>query len=203
MKKSGTIIYFGEEMDSSKVKIQNDTALINGHPLTPSYSAVDIDEESEFTLDQKTQKIVEDSLKLLDPAEPFEKNADRVMTYLKEHGLSVRKGEFYNDIYLDTDEGWGVIVLFNEEARIKKEQLIPAESIPEKHFNLKELFESGLIVVDKGVLSLIPAEEAEKILIALNEVYNSQDDLPTKIKQIQDILEIPEESARKLLMQHI
>ncbi|MGD2249081.1 MAG: hypothetical protein PVF58_11805 [Candidatus Methanofastidiosia archaeon] len=202
MKKSGTIIYFGEEMDSSHVKIQNDTVLINGHPLIPSYSIADMEEESEFTLDQKTQKIIKDSLQLLNPHEPFEKNAERVMTYLKEKGLSVRKGEYYNDIYLDTDEGWGVIVLFNEEARIKKEP-IPPESFPEKHFNLKELFESGLVIVDKGVLSLIPAEQAAKILKDLQKIYNSQNNIPTKIKKIQNILEIPEESARKLLLQHI
>lgn len=203
MKKRGRVIYFGKEMDDYEVEVREGAILINGQPLVPSYSTLDLGEESEFMLDDKTQNILEESLKILDPALPFEDNAERVATYLKERGLTVRRGEFYGDVLLETSEGWGVVVLFNEEARIEKSKLAFEELEPGKPpSNLEELFKEGLVIVDKGLVSLIPEEEAEEIMKRLEKVYASKEDSPTKIRKIQEILGIPEESARNLLMQH-
>lgn len=43
----------------------------------------------------------------------------------------------------------------------------------------------------------------EEILKRLEEICHAENDLPTKTKKIQDLLEIPEKSAKKLLMSHI
>lgn len=188
------MIYFGEEIDGSRIKIHEGTLLINGRPLFP-YSTP-VDEESAFTLDLKTQALIVESLKLLDPAAPFEDNAERVAIYLKERGLTIQRGE-YGDVFLDTGKGWGVCVLFNEEARIA---VSTAEEGAEE-IECTEILE-GLTIVDEGGVLLIPAEEAEEILNRLEEIYHSADDHPTKIKKIQNLLEIPEKSAKKLLIQH-
>lgn len=195
------MIYFGEELEDFTVEVLNDTILIDGRPLIPPYSALDTEEESEFHLDDATQKAVEESLELLDPSLPFEDNAKRVAAYLKEKGVTVRKGEYYGDIYVETDEGWGVTVLFNEQARIKM-STPTGEPVKESVSDLKALLSEGLVIVDKGVLSLVPAQEAEEILQKLEEIYISGESVSEKVKQIQELLEIPEDSAKKLLMQH-
>ncbi len=196
------MIYFGEELEDFTVEVLNDTILIDGRPLIPPYSALDTEEESEFHLDETTQKAVEESLELLDPSLPFEDNAKRVATYLKEKGVTVRKGEYYGDIYVETDEGWGMTVLFNEQARIKM-STPTGEPVKESVSDLKALLSEGLVIVDKGVLSLVPAQEAEEILQKLEEIYISGESVSEKVKQIQELLEIPEDSAKKLLMQHM
>jgi len=204
MKKRGKIIYFGEELDDFKVEIREDTILINGRPLIP-YSTLGSDEKSEYTLDDKTQKIVRESLDLVDPRSSFEENAEKVTNYLREKGLSVKRGKFYGDVLLETGEGWGVVVFFNEEARIQIGKSLkegePGKSgkIPS---GLEEIFKEGLVIVDEGFLSFFPGKEAEEIVEELEKIYVSQEDSPTKIKKIQELLKIPEESARKLLMQH-
>lgn len=201
MKRRGKVIYFGEELEDCNVEVHDDTILVDGRPLIPMYSTLDFEEESEFVLDDKTQKAVEESLELLDPQLLFEDNAERVASYLKKRGFTVRKEDFYGDVLLETDEGWGVAVLFNEEARIKMSK--PQEEAPEELADtLKELCADGLVIVDEGILTMIPAEEAEEILEALEGIYSSKEDFPTKIKKIQDLIGIPEKSARKLLMQH-
>jgi hypothetical protein len=193
MKKRGIVIYFGEEIDSSRIKIHEGDLLINGRPLIP-YSTP-VDEELEFALDLKTKSLIKESLKLLDPAAPFKDNAERVVTYLEEKGLTVQRGAL-GDVLLDTGEGWGVCVLFNEEARI-------AVNTAEEEVEIESPRLEGLTIVDEGGLLLIPGEEADEILKRLEEIYHSENDLPTKIKKIQDLLEIPEKSAKKLLMSHI
>ncbi len=193
MKKQGIVIYFGEEINGSRVKVHEGALLIDGRPLIP-YSTP-VDEESEFALDLKTKTLMEESLKLLDPAASFEDNAERVATYLEEKGLTVKRGE-YKDVFLDTGKGWGVCVLFNEEARI-------AVSAADKEEYERENTLEGLTIVDEGGLLMIPEKEAEEILKQLEEIYHAEDDLPTKIKKIQNLLEIPEKSAKKLLMSHI
>lgn len=196
------MIYFGEELDDFTVEVLNDTILIDGRPLIPPYTTLDIEEESEFHLDDATQKAVEESLELLDPSLPFEDNAKRVASYLKEKGVTVRKGEYYGDIYVETDEGWGITVLFNEQARIKMSTPSgePGSRVPVS--DLKALLSEGLVIVDKGFLSLVPAQEAEEILQKLKKIYTSGESISQKVKQIQELLGIPEESAKKLLMQH-
>lgn len=196
------MIYFGEELEDFTVEVLNDTILIDGRPLIPPCSALDTEEESEFHLDDATQKAVEESLELLDPSLPFEDNAKRVAAYLKEKGVTVRKGEYYGDIYVETDEGWGMTVLFNEQARIKM-STPTGEPVKESVSDLKALLSEGLVIVDKGVLSLVPAQEAEEILQKLEEIYISGESVSEKVKQIQELLEIPEDSAKKLLMQHM
>lgn len=199
MKRPGKVIYFGEELDDFDVEIQKDTILIDGRPLIPGY-ALNLDEESEFALDEKTQKIVEKSLHLLDPHCSFEDNAERVAAYLSTKGLTVRRDEFYGDVLLETGEGYGVAVLFNEEARIKMSTT--GEIGEDLADHLEELGEDGLVIVDKGFISLIPKEEAAAIEEKLKRIYASKEDIPTKIREIQDLLGIPEESARTLLQQH-
>jgi hypothetical protein len=196
-----TLIYFGEEIHDFNVEVRGDTILINGRPLIPPYSALTVEEESPFSLDIKTQKTIEKSLELLNPTLSFDENAERVAAFLQEKGLTVRRGEFYGDVLLETDEGWGVTVLFNEEARIKKSK--PFKGVQrEPPPTLTEILEEGLVIVDKGVMSLIPEKEAERILENLKEIYASPEDLPVKIKKVENLLGIQKESARKLLMQH-
>ncbi len=186
----GTVIYFGEEMKGS-VTMRGDVVLVDGRPLI-SYSAP-VSEDSEFRLDEETQKAVEESLHLLDPRLPFEDNAKRVETYLKERGLTVRRAEFYGDVLLETEEGWGVVVLFNEEARMETAPELPPPPIVEVE---------GLVVVDKGFISLFPREAAETLLKNLEDIYASKEDDSEKIRKIRNLLKIPEESARKLLFTH-
>lgn len=193
------MIYFGEELEECNVEIHDDTILIDGRPLVPQYSTLDVEEESEFRLDDKAQKAVKASLELLDPALPFEENAERVASYLKEKGFTVRK-EDLGDVLLETDEGWGVVVLFNEEPRINRERT--REEPPELAEKVKELCTNGLVIVDEGIITLVTAEEAEELLESLEGIYTSAEDFPTRIRKIQDLLGIPEKSARKLLMQH-
>lgn len=186
----GTVIYFGEEMKGS-VTMRGDVVLVDGRPLI-SYSAP-VSEDVEFRLDEKTQKVMEESLHLFDPRLPFEDNARRVETYLKEKGLTVRRAEFYGDVLLETEEGWGCVVLFNEEARMETApELGPPPTLEME----------GLVVVDKGFISLFPLKEAETLLKNLEDIYASKEDDSRKIRRIRNLLKIPEESARKLLMHH-
>lgn len=197
MRSRGKLIYFGEEMEEVEVEISNDTIMVNGRPLIPSYSAPHLEEESEFKLDDETQKVIREALEHTDSHLSFEDNAQRVIDYLKEKGINVRREDGYGDVLVETDEGWGEIVLFNEEARIKTET-----QTEEMGHEVEGLLQEGLVIVDEGFVSFIPEKEAEEIEKKLKEVYASKEKFSSKIRKIRDILGIPEESARKLLAHH-
>ena len=190
MKRRGRLIYFGEDIQNPYVKVHDNTPFINGHPLFPPYST-----DETFCHPENIQKSVEESLALLDPRRTFEENAQRVAAYLEENGLNVRREDTYGDVLVETDEGYGVVVLFNEKARINTGA---GRSQPETPDNIEDLLR-GFIIVDKGFFLAIPEEEAAEIEKKLDTIYASQDPLAVKVKKIQSLLGIPEESARNLL----
>jgi hypothetical protein len=186
--KKRKVIYFGEELEGCTLEVTKGGVLLDGRPLV-----ADTCEESDFNLDDATQTLVEESLQLVDMSLPFEDNAQKVANYLSEKGCTVKRAEFYGDVLLETDEGWGLVVLFNEEARITE---VPPGSYQ------KESLGEGLVIVDKGAIVLIPKDEAAHIEDILKTIYASEEDFSTKIRKIQDLLGIAGESAEKLLKQH-
>lgn len=73
----------------------------------------------EFKLDRKTQALIDEGLSFVDAQSPrdFEEKARLLVAFLRGKGLRVERDETFGDVLYTTPEGWGVTVLFNEQAR--------------------------------------------------------------------------------------
>lgn len=80
----------------------------------------------EFELDKETEAKIEKGLKYIEKFadRSFEERAQMLMKFLKEKGLKVERDKTFGDVLLTTSAGWGVVVLFNEAARIKEGEVV-------------------------------------------------------------------------------
>ena len=79
-----------------------------------------------FRLDKATEAIVKEGLALIEqfPSRPFEERAQMLTKFLEERGVNVERDKTFGDVLAASSEGWGVVVLFNEEARIKEGHVV-------------------------------------------------------------------------------
>lgn len=75
----------------------------------------------EFELDKETEAKVNEGLKYIEKFanRSFEERAQMLTKFLREKGLKVERDKTFGDVLLTTSAGWGVMVLFNETARIR------------------------------------------------------------------------------------
>jgi len=80
----------------------------------------------EFKLDEKIQEIINEGLRYIEeyPDLPFENKAKILVQYLKEKGLHVERDRTFGDVIYTTPDGWGVTILFNEQARRVKGDIV-------------------------------------------------------------------------------
>ena len=80
----------------------------------------------EFELDKETEAKVNEGLKYIEKFanRSFEERAQMLTKFLREKGLKVERDETFGDVLLTTSAGWGVMVLFNETARIRDGDVI-------------------------------------------------------------------------------
>jgi hypothetical protein len=80
----------------------------------------------EFKLDEDTEAKIKEGLKHLEKFadRPFEERAKILTKFLEELGITVERDETFGDVLVATPEGWGVMVLFNKDARIKEGDVV-------------------------------------------------------------------------------
>ncbi len=79
-----------------------------------------------FRLDKATEAVVKEGLALIEqvPSRPFEERAQMLTKFLEERGVNVERDKTFGDVLVASSKGWGVVVLFNEEARIKEGHVV-------------------------------------------------------------------------------
>jgi len=72
-----------------------------------------------FELDKKIQKVIDEGLRYIEKYTnlSFEERANILVQYLRKKGLHVERDKTFGDVIYTTPEGWGVTILFNEQAR--------------------------------------------------------------------------------------
>lgn len=80
----------------------------------------------EFKLDEKIQEIINEGLRYIEKYAdlPFENKADLLVKYLQEKGVHVERDRTFGDVIYTTPDGWGVTILFNEQARRVKGDIV-------------------------------------------------------------------------------
>ena len=79
-----------------------------------------------FKLNKATEAIVNEGLELIGqfPSRPFKERARMLTKFLEERGVNVERDKTFGDVLVTSSKGWGVVVLFNEEARIKEGRVV-------------------------------------------------------------------------------
>lgn len=167
--------------------------------------------ELEFELDERTQKALEEGLSLVRSLESFEEKAVKLMEFLKGKGVQAYRDETYGDVMIDTGKGWGVVALFNEEARIELiresgdcepalERRYPYDDAAQFSAHLRAALDKGdLVVLDAGIMSIIPEDEAKQLLLTMKNIAKSDSPQDKKVKEVSSVLGIPLKSAEKVL----
>lgn len=80
----------------------------------------------EFKLDKVTEAKIKKGLKYLEKFadRPFEERAQKLTKFLEDLGITVERDKTFGDVLVATPEGWGVMVLFNKDARIKEGDVV-------------------------------------------------------------------------------
>ncbi|KON30337.1 hypothetical protein AC480_01370 [miscellaneous Crenarchaeota group archaeon SMTZ1-55] len=92
--------------------------LKNMAPLNPA--------SEKFKLSKETEAIVKEGLEYIGqfPNRPFEERARMLTKFLEERGVNVERDKRFGDVLVTSSNGWGVVMLFNEEARIKEGRVV-------------------------------------------------------------------------------
>lgn len=223
--KEGLIFYGKIVKPPYKIRQELSKVYVNDievYPLPPVQAAAEASlpsfepegEESpklEFKLDKRTKKALEEGLSLVSSLERFAEKAVKLMEFLKEKQVQAYRDETYGDVMIDTGEGWGVVALFNEEARIKLikesrdcgealEQRYPYDDATEFSAHLRTALHKGdLVVLDAGIMSIIPRDEAKQLLLTMKNIAKSDSPHDKKVKRVSSVLSIPLKSAEKVL----
>lgn len=220
------LIFFGKIVKPPyRVTQEQGKAYVNGievYPLQPGLTAVEPraspygpgGEEPpgmDFELDDVTKKALDEGLSLVGSIEGFEEKAEKLTEYLKGKGIRAYREENYGDVMIDTGEGWGIVGLFNEDARIKlareaealvaaSERRIPFDDATLFSDSVRTSLDRGdLVVLDSGIMTVMPSDEARRTLSTLRDIAKSDEPPEKKIEGIISILSIPRESAKKLM----
>jgi hypothetical protein len=163
----------------------------------------------DFELDEITKKALDEGLSRVREIERYEEKADELTSFLKGKGVNTYKDENYGDVMIDTGKGWGVMVLFNEEARIAlareaeglvTERRIPYDDAAQFSSSLRAALDGGdLVILDEGTMTVKSSDEAKRTRLALKEVSGSDALKDNKVNEIVSILGITGVSAKKLL----
>lgn len=163
----------------------------------------------DFELDEITKKALEEGLSRVREIERYEEKAEELTSFLKGKGVNTYMDENYGDVMIDTGKGWGVMALFNEEARIalarEAEGLVTKRRIPyddavEFSSSLRDALNRGdLVILDEGTMTVKSKDEAEQARSALEEVFRSDAPKDNKVNKIVSILGITGVSSKKLL----
>jgi hypothetical protein len=163
----------------------------------------------DFELDNITEEALEEGLSRISIIERYEERADELTRFLKGKGVNAYKDENYGDVMIDTGKGWGVMALFNEEARITlareaegrvTERRIPYDDATQFSSSLRASLDRGdLVVLDEGTMTVKSSDEAERARLALEEVAGSDAPKDSKVNEIASILGITGVSAKELL----
>ena len=162
-----------------------------------------------FELDEITKKTLEEGLSRVSEIERYEEKADELTSFLKEKGVNTYKDDNYGDVMIDTGKGWGVMALFNEEARIAlareaevlvTERRIPYDDAAQFSSSLRAALDGGdLVILDEGTMTVKSSDEAKRARSALEEVARSDVPKDNTVNEIVSILGITGVSAKKLL----
>lgn len=135
----------------------------------------------EFELDEKTEKIMKEGLSMVESLDSFEEKSIKLLRFLKEKGVQAHRDETYGDVMINTGNGWGVVALFNEEARVKhiresgehikpSERRYPYDDAVQFSADLRAALDRGDVVfIDSGMLTVTPQEDAEEFLRSIDE----------------------------------
>jgi hypothetical protein len=80
----------------------------------------------EFKLDEETEAKIKEGMKYIEKFadRPFEERAQILTKFLEARGIKVERDKTFGDVLVSTPEGWGVMVLFNEAARIREGDVV-------------------------------------------------------------------------------
>ena len=163
---------------------------IQVYPLKPAETVAEVGPpgpkleeppDLEFELDEKTERIMKEGLSLVEPLDSFEEKSIKLVGFLKEKGVQAHRDETYGDVMINTGKGWGVVALFNEEARVKQiresgerikpsERRYPYDDAVQFSADLRAALDRGdVVAIEQGSLTVIPEEEAEEFLRSIDK----------------------------------
>ena len=111
----------------------------------------------------------------------FEEKSEKIIDFLQRKGYKPELSSEYKDVLVPITEDYGVMVHFNEEARIQMIREDPTQSEATLDFDiakdLVEYIESNLALghflkFEKNIIELIPAEQVDTIIDDLERIDN-------------------------------
>ena len=163
----------------------------------------------DFELDETTKRVIEEGLSKIRDIDRYEEKSEELTKFLKGKGVNAYRDENFGDVMVDTGKGWGVMALFNEDARIAlakeaeilvTERRIPYDDAAQISTNLQTALDEGdLVIFDEGSMMARSGDEAVRARSALEKVVRTDASKDNKISEIASILGITTVSAERVL----
>jgi hypothetical protein len=178
---AGLVIYHGEVLEPPFViRAESGTVYLEGqqsgnsrdvllYPFPQTKPGPGVSLEEGFELPPEVRKAVDDALLdvTLYPGFGFDEKAKELERLLRAKGIHVERSDFYGDVLVPADGGWGIVALLNEEKRIEiaregieqhpVERTLPFDTATRVAEFIERLLKGrGVIILDVGVLIIIP-----------------------------------------------